>query len=116
MTEVEEFIYGYEGDDRSTLLYFDHIFVNELNLTSKIRFNIPFYYGKRWICYLNPKKNGGIELSNAQGLLNAKGRKQVLSIEFENVKNIPEELIMEVIHEALLLDETKPYASKNRKK
>jgi len=124
MTAIEDFIYEYEDEQRNILLYFHHIFVNDLDLESKIRFGIPFYYGRSWICYLNPNKKGGIELafvrgnelSNDQGILDAKGRKQVLSIELENVKSMPEDLIMEIIQEALLLDETIPYASKNKKK
>jgi len=123
MTDVEGFISEYDGEQRKLLDYFHHIFNNELELTSKIRFKIPFYYGYSWICYLNPIKSGGIELafvrgnelSNAQGLLQSKGRKQVMSVEFLNVQDIPQDSLMQVVQEALLLDETKPYESKNKK-
>ena len=99
-------------------------FLLDLNLTSKIRFKIPFYYGRSWICYLNPIKTGGVtlafirgnELSNSHGILESKNRKQVMSIDFDGVEDIPSESIMEIIHEAILLDETIPYASKNKKK
>ena len=124
MTPIEEFINEFEGDQRNILIDFHHLFVDELNLTSKIRFGIPFYYGRSWIFYLNPIKTGGIELafvrgnelSNSQGLLDSKGRKQVYGIEFQNMKSIQKELILETIHEAIILDETIPYASKNKKK
>ena len=124
MSKVEDFIYTHEGEQRNILLYFHHLFVDDLDLTCKIRYGIPFYYLHSWICYLNPIKNGGIELafvrgnelSNAQGILDAKDRKQVYGIELDKVENIPEALIMEVIQEALLLDETIPYASKNKKR
>jgi len=124
MSEVEDFIYEYDGSQRSILLYFHHLFIEELNLTCKIRYKIPFYYGQSWICYLNPNKKGGIELafvrgnelSNNQHILESKGRKQVLSVEFKNVESVQNDLVMEIIQEALLLDETIPYASKNMKK
>ena len=124
MSAVEDFIYECDSNQRSILFYFHHMFADELNLASKIRFKIPFYYGRSWICYLNPIKTGGVtlafirgnELSNSQGILESKNRKQVMSIDFESVKDIPSELIMEIIHEAILLDETIPYASKNMKK
>ncbi len=124
MTVVENYIYQFDGNQREVLLYFHHLLTSELNLTEKIRYKIPFYYGKSWICYLNPAKDGkveyafvrGNELSNAQGLLDSKGRKQVYSIEFEKVSDIPHSTIQEVIQEAILLDETTPYQSKRKSK
>lgn len=124
MTAVEDFIYQYEGNQREILLYFHHLLTIELNLEDKIRYKIPFYYGKSWICYLNPTKDEkieyafvrGNELSNTQGLLNSKGRKQVYSLAFEKVSDIPQAAIMEILQEAILLDETTPYQSKRKSK
>ena len=56
----------------------------------------------------------GNELSNEQGLLDSKGRKQVYSVEFKQVKDIPQQTINEIIQEAILLDETIPYESKRK--
>jgi len=124
MTEVEDFIYQFEGNQRDLMLYFHRLLTMDLNLIDKIRFKIPFYYRKSWICYLNPSKDGktefafvrGNELSNVQGLLESKGRKQVYSIELEKVSDIPKQKINEIIQEAILLDETKPYQSKRQSK
>jgi hypothetical protein len=123
MTEVEDFIYQFEDNQREIMLYFHKLLTLELNLTDKIRFDVPFYYGKSWICYLNPIKDTkiefafvrGNELSNEQGILTNKGRKQVYSIEFQKISEIPISLINEVIQEAILLDEIKPYESKNKR-
>jgi filamentous hemagglutinin family protein len=122
MSKVWDFIHQYEGNQRDVMVYFHHLLTMELNLEEKIRFGIPFYFGRSWICYLNPIKNQkielafvrGNELSNIQGLLDNKGRKQVYSIEFEKVSDIPEFVIHEIIQEAILLDETTPYESKRR--
>ena len=124
MGEVEDFIYQYEDDQRKIMFYFHNLFVNELGLAGKIRYKIPFYYGRTWICYLNPDKSGSIELSfirgnelsNAQGILVSKDRKQVRSLIFDSMENVKDDVVMEVIHEALILDETTPYASKNKKR
>lgn len=83
------------------------------NIQCKVRYRVPFYYQKSWICYLNRVKHDAIEmcflrgcdLSNAQGLLDAKGRKQVSGITFASVADIDEVLVLEVFAEALLLDE-----------
>ena len=123
MTDVEEYISGFEGDQKAIMEYFHRLLKTDLNLQDKIRFKIPFYYQKSWICYLNPLKDGqtelaflrGNELSDAQQLLSFNGRKQVAGIAFGNVAGIPEEKIMEIIHEALLLDEIVPYPSKRKK-
>lgn len=122
MTEVEGFIYQYEDNQREVLLYFHHLFTHELGLAEKIRFKIPFYYGKSWICYLNPTKDQkvelafvrGNELSNQQGLLENNGRKQVYGIMIENLNEIPKDL-NEVIQEAILLDKSVAYGSKNKR-
>lgn len=113
MNPVEDFIYQLEGEQRALLLYLHHILTTELNLEAKIRYKIPFYYGKRWICYLNPTKDNkidlsfiyGNQLSNEQGLLESRGRKQVCSITLDAVKNIPIETLYEILQEAILLDE-----------
>jgi len=123
MTEVEDYIYNFEGSQRETMLFIHELLSVELNLTDKLRFKIPFYYRKSWICYLNPGKNNtiefafvrGNELSNSQGLLDSKGRKQVWSIELTKPSEMPIEGLKETIQEAILLDETIPYASKRKK-
>ncbi len=117
MSAVEDFIYEKEGKQRELLLYFHQILVEELGLTPKIRYKVPFYYQKSWICYLNPLKDGtlefaflrGNELANEQGLLEAKGRKQVSGITFRELADIPLEVMYETLQEALVLDETVPY-------
>jgi len=124
MTAVEDLIYQYEGEQRTILLYFHDLLLNDLNLTAKITFGNPCYYGKSWICYLKPTKNGAIELaflrgnelSNEQGLLQSKGRKQLRSVEFASANAIPQDAVMEVLHEAMVLDDSTPYESKRTKK
>ena len=124
MSEVEDFIYQFEGKQRAILLFLHHLMAEELGLTTKIRYKIPFYDRKSWICYLNPGKKEndvelcfirGNELSNLQGILEAKNRKQVRGLTFSSIEQIPKESLTEIIQEAILLDETKPYESKRKK-
>lgn len=124
MPAVEDFIYDFEGEQRAILSFFHDLLTVEYQLEDKIRFNIPFYYKKSWICYLNPVKNNAIELafprgnelSNEQGPLQSKGRKQVMSVEFEKLSDLPVSTLQEVINEAIMLDETVKYASKRKLK
>ena len=117
MSAVLDFIFKQEEKQKEILLYFHDFFTNELNLTSKIRYKIPFYDKKSWICYLNPKKGGkielafirGKELTDKQRLLNKRNRKQISGIEFEKLESIPFEDVHEIINEAILLDDKIPY-------
>jgi len=123
MSEVEDFIYEQEDQQREILLYLYNLLNMNLGLDAKIRYRIPFYYGRSWICYTNPIKKEGVELvflrgnelSNEQSLLESKGRKQVLGVTFRTLADIPEETLLEVLQEAILLDETVAYASKRKK-
>jgi hypothetical protein len=123
MTEVEDYIYNFEDSQRDILVYIHRLLSVDLNLEDKLRYKIPFYYRKSWICYLNPTKNKSIEfafvrgneLSNSQGLLDSKGREQVWSIELNKLSEIPIMELNEIIQEAILLDETVPYGSKRKK-
>lgn len=123
MNAVELFILEKEGEQQQVLDYLHRLLSSFPEITSKIRYKIPFYYHKSWICYLNPTKDGGVELaftrgnelSNEQGLLQAKGRKQVYGVTFYSVRDIDEDLVAEVFQEALILDEEIPYASKRKR-
>ena len=58
----------------------------------------------------------GNELSNEQGILLAKDRKQVRGIEFSDIESIDEQSVFEIINEAIILDESIPYRSKRKSK
>jgi len=124
MPTIEDYIYRHEGKQRDILQELHQLLTEDLNLEAKLRYKIPFYYNRSWICYLNAQKEGGVELaftrgnelSNDQGLLDDKGRKQVMSIQIDELKQIHDPMLLEVWQEAILLDETVPYASKRQRK
>lgn len=124
MTEVEDFIYSQKGNTKIILQYLHDYLIAQPAVTAKIRFRIPFYYRKTWVCYLNPRKDDSVEfcfirgreLSNDQGLLDHKNRKMVSSVNFKSVKDIPKQALYETIQEALILDESVPFKVIKRKK
>lgn len=123
MNPVEDFIYQQEESVKEIMLYLHDLMLSR-NLRPKISFRIPMYYGKSWICYLNPLKKGGMELcfcrgnelANASGILKANGRKQITGVVFHDLKEVNEIAVLEILDEAVLLDETVKYVSPNRKK
>ena len=124
MKKAEDFIYSQPEKVQKLMEFFHQMLCEEFGLTSKLSFGNPAYYRKSWICYFKPIKDSafelaffrGNELSNEQGILEAKGRKQLRSI---IIKELDEELIAAlkvVFFEAIDLDEHKPYESKRKKK
>lgn len=119
---VEDYIYQLEGQQKEIMLFLHEILTIEYGLEAKIRYKIPFYFGNSWICYLNTRKGDkvdfamvrGKELSNGSGLLESRDRKMICSVEFASVNEIPQDLIREIIEEAIFLDETVPYTIKRK--
>lgn len=105
------------------MMFLHQMFMTDDRISTKMRYRVPFYYRKSWVCYLNPIKNEGVELcfiranelSNENQLLDFKDRKQVAGISYFSVEEIDEQLLNLVWHEALLLDESVKYASKRKK-
>lgn len=112
MKTIEDFILKLDGEQKAITAYLHNRLTSCHDLQGKISYNIPVYYRKTWVCYLNPIKNGGIELafakghrlSNDQGILNRKKRKYVAGIDLFDLASIPEVQINEIINEALILD------------
>lgn len=117
MHPVDEFIHSFDGDQREIMLLISRLLLEQPGVTGKMTYKIPFFYRRSWLCYLNPLKDGGVEfaftrgseLSNNSGILSANGRKQVMGAVFYQINEIPVEAVRENIHEAILLDEQKPY-------
>jgi hypothetical protein len=116
-----EFITNYpDSGTRAIMEYLDQLILQNPGTSSKLRFKIPFYYRYSWVCYMNPLKSGGLELcflrgqelSNEQGILDAKDRKMVAGITLKPDEKVPETSIREIIQEALLLDEMANFSSK----
>ena len=124
MNAVFDFIHNLEGKQKDIALFLDELLTTYPTISSKIRYKIPFYFQKSWICYLNPIKKEGIELaftranelSNDTSILDFKDRKQVGGILIKDLNKMPVEAIVTTFEEALLLDETFQYQSKRLKK
>lgn len=88
------------------------------------RYKLPFYYGRSWICYLNPigkeaveiAFTRGIELSNMRGVLDFKNRKQIAGIECRQLDLVQLELIRDTLYEAIELDREVPYKQPRKRK
>ena len=120
---VEIYIDELEGEQNLIATALNDLMMTYPEVTHKIRYKVPFYYRKSWICYINPIKKDGIEfcflradeLSNQSGILDFKKRTQVAGISIFDHKKIPLEGITEVINEAMLLDEEVKYVPPSKR-
>jgi len=118
--EVEDFIANLPNDERILVsrlraLLFD----TEPRFQAKLSYGVPYFSRNRSVCFIWPAsaplgpKNAKVSfgfcyanlLSNAQGLLLSEGRKQVHIVRFSLIKEINENALLEIIREALIIDE-----------
>ena len=112
MNPVESYIDRLENEEREISSYLHDILTQRYGMTYKLRYKIPFYDIKKWLCYVNPQKKGGIELcflhgrwmEDPQGALDAKGRTQIYGITYHKLVEINEEILEVLIKEAIQLD------------
>lgn len=113
MFDVEEFIKSKEGRQFEILDKLHRIITVFDFIKYKIRFKIPFYDAKNWVCYLNPLKYNAVEIVFTHGNLLAemfpeldtKGRKKVAGITFTNAEEIEPELILAILEKSIQFDE-----------
>lgn len=123
MNPVELYIYEKEGNHKQ-ILEFLHFWILSLDseIYPKLKYGIPFYYKKSWICYLNPTNDGRVEIAFTRAnelienasLLEFGIRKQVAGIMITDIESLPLEDLNTIMTEALVIDETVRYSVKKR--
>lgn len=111
MNAVENFILSVDDDRRDLVVYLHHLFTDRLGLKPKMRYRLPFYDHRKWLCYVNPKKTGGVELvfldgqslDDSAGLLDSSGRKRVAGIMIYRLEDVPEQEILDLARQAMCL-------------
>lgn len=61
------FIEERSGEQQAILIYLYELFLQSEGVRPRMAYGIPFFYGKKWICYVNPLKSGGVELVFTRG-------------------------------------------------
>ncbi|MFN8355325.1 MAG: DUF1801 domain-containing protein [Spirosomataceae bacterium] len=127
MSQAKDYILEKPEPQRSIMLRIRRLLLDALPfIEEKFMFNTPFYCRYSWVFYLTWRKKGevdlgfvrGFELSNEQGLLEEKGRKVVRTIAFRSVEEVNqrEEALLQLIHEAIIVDELAHQNKKKKKK
>jgi hypothetical protein len=123
MQDVSSYISNAPEPERALLNALNSYLTELPGVFVKMNYGLPFYYRNSWICYIALIKNGGVELaftranelSNEQGILDFKNRKQVAGIVFRELSDLNQKELYVIIQEALLLDETVNYSVRKKK-
>lgn len=114
MNPAEGYILKFQGAQKELLAFLHQHFLNK-GLQARLSYGLPFYYGRKWICYLKPNKDGSLDLSftranqfkDPTGLLQARERRQISSLILWPEADVPLEAIDAILEEALKLDQKK---------
>ncbi len=109
MNAVEEFVISLDEERREVVIYLHHLFTEKLSLKPKMRYGLPFYDDEKWLCYINPKRTGGVELvfldgqklEDPSGILDPAGRKMVAGIMIHSLEDIPEQEIIALVAQVI---------------
>jgi hypothetical protein len=122
MDDVESFLFDLEGVQAETAWFLHQQIMSYPEVKCKLRYKIPFYDRKSWICYINPVKNSkvelvfirGNELDDYEGVLQARGRKMVKGLVFDGPHTLVPDLLHAILQDALLLDEKVKYSFRRK--
>jgi len=84
-------------------------------IEEKLVYKIPFFYGAKRIFYINAQ-NKWVDLGFCKGyllgennILQTKNREQVKTMRFFSVTEINDNIVLPIIHEAILLDQLRHF-------
>jgi len=115
MNASERYIEDAPEKYRETLYVLREIILNSSPfIEEKIAYTVPFFKHFGMLCYITHGKRGvevgfwrGNELSDVQGALTRDERKIVRSLVYQKPEDIDEQILMEILQEAMMLNEEK---------
>jgi hypothetical protein len=113
MNASERYIEDAPEKYRETLYVLREIILNSSPfIEEKIAYTVPFFKHFGMLCYIAHGKRGvevgfwrGNELSDVQGALTRDERKIVRSLVYQKPEDIDEQILMEILQEAMMLNE-----------
>jgi hypothetical protein len=127
MEDVDEFIAGLDPTERTIVTRLRKLILDtDPRLQEKLSYGVPYFFHNRRICFIWPASHFpcsedkrkeypekvqlgfcyGNLLSNEQGVLLAEGRKQVYLMKLTTPSEINDQIIREIVMEAVLIDDS----------
>ena len=120
LMDVNDFIINLPKEERVLVSRLrDLLMETEPRFREKLSYGVPYFSRNRRVCFIWPASaplgptNAKVSfgfcyanlLSNVQGILLKEGRKQVYIARFSSINEIDERLLLEIIQEALIVDD-----------
>src|SRR5262245_59382632 len=119
MRTIEEFIYDLPKDERDISLRLRDIILTVVpDFEEKFSYGVPYYFRHRRVsCIWPASAPGGPRrgvflglcrgnfLSNEQGIIEMGNRKRFGLIRYFDVRDVKEEPLFEILHEAIMIDD-----------
>jgi hypothetical protein len=120
MPSIEEYISKLPGEEKKIAARLHKVICGMLpGAVEKFTFGVPHYFGNSRICFLWPAsvsggkiKKGialgfcqGYLMANEDGILKREGKTNIYVIFYTSVKEIDETVLMELLAEAVMIDE-----------
>ncbi|WP_235296314.1 DUF1801 domain-containing protein [Portibacter marinus] len=108
---ITQFVEGQSESVAEICSVLHDLFLSYPNVKCFIRYNIPFYDYRKWVCYINPlKKSNAVELVFLNGKVlkesfefrKDRGRKMVAGIEIDEINDAVLQNVVMVWEEAIL--------------
>lgn len=119
--QVENYIADLDEPLKSLAFQLHDFILNTIpNIQHSIKWKVPFYYYYGNLCYINPQKQHlilgfyqGARMANESGILVGNGT-LVRHVIIKSLEDIYQASLLDVIHEAIILDELH-YGKKSKK-
>ena len=129
MPTIDEFFYDLPPDEKALCELCRHLILSAADFEEKFSYGVPFYFRYARVCCIWPASSPGGPrhgmfigfyrgnlLSNEQGIIEMGNRKRYGLIRYRDAKDINREVLLEILQEAILLDEDIWRAKKMRKR
>ncbi|TVR88694.1 MAG: hypothetical protein EA411_04245 [Saprospirales bacterium] len=124
MEEIEDYLSNLPPQQSDLAYAVVNCLVESGELNPRLRYGIPFFYRKSWVCYINPQKSGELELAFLRAVefrhlpdaLDFKGRKMVAGILLSKPADLKIPELEIALQEALWIDDNRPYKGPSGRK
>jgi len=119
MQSIDEFFYDLPRDEKAIALRLREIILQAApDFKEEFSYGVPYYFRHRRVTCIWPASSAGgprkgvfigfcrgNEMSNEQGIIEMGNRKRFGLIRYYDVKEIKEDILMEILQEAIMVDE-----------
>lgn len=110
--EFEKFVFPLTENQKRIVKECHHFFSRLRGVHCQRQYGVPFYHGNSWLFYINPHRDGYVELCFPRAKYFSKGiedlhfggRQQIGSIDIKTVQQLTSPIFTSLVFEAIRID------------